>query len=252
MSFVFFFIFSSLTRSLQQDVASTLRLQAIYTPETNTTINLEADTAIHRLLVQESLWKSLKFIRVDSYELAYVRGMVKGPKRRRIEKGEDVVMEDGEKEEGEEEEEGEEGEDDEEGEKRKKFPKMEDLLPSLAKSEEAEGTRDGESEWGATEEWEPDPIALNNLRKRKSQHNPILIGEVKLPDLRKAADERGLRPKLARGVLRCKGIKLYKPSEGGGGGGGGGGGQKRWEVEGPVCDEFYAVRELLLKKYQMV
>ena len=194
----------------------------------------------------------MKFIRVDAYELAYVRGMVKAPKRRRLENGGDVVMEDGEKEEGEEEEEREEGEDDDEGGKKKRFPKMEDLLPSLATAEEPEGTKEGGrgGEWGDPEEWEPDPIALNNLRKRKSHHNPILIGEVKLPALRKAADESGLRPKLARGVLSCSGIKLYKPSEGGGGGGGGG--QKRWEVEGPVCDEFYAVRDLLLKKYQVV
>ena len=234
--FFFWFLLISPTYPPSQDFASEqLKCQGIFCPQPGETINLKAETAIHRLLIQDNLWSRLKFIRVPPYEVAFLHAAVKPPeqKRRKSEKNK-----------------GEAG-----GILRRKEG---DGLPSLVVLDDG-----AESKEEKGEEWEPDPVTIHNARKRKSHHNPILIGDVRLPELRKAVAESGMDPHLASGMLTCSGIRVHKPIEEipppsssslppGTPAGGASGGQKRWVVEGYVCDQYYVVRDLLLRRYQAV
>ena len=81
----------------------------------------------------------------------------------------------------------------------------------------------------------------------------IFVGDVKLSDLRKVAEEESLEASLHSGVLTCAGIRLHKPIDrvddvnvvGAGN-------SKRWVIEGPVSDQYYHARELLMRKYHAV
>jgi cleavage and polyadenylation specificity factor subunit 2 len=69
----------------------------------------------------------------------------------------------------------------------------------------------------------------------------VFIGDVKLTEVRRALESRGLRAEFAAGCLVCDGriVVRRRPESG------------ALEVEGPLGERFYAVRDCVYAQYKM-
>ena len=193
----------------------------------NEAIALDADTQIQKIQIRNDLWDSLRFIHTSPYDIAYVRGLVAAhdKRKRNAESDSNEKMKDEEMEE-------------EEG---------ESVCAHVLTPYDSSKSGDLEDDDADSSEWEPDPVTLHQLKRRKTHHTPIYIGDVGLKDLRKAAEEGGVSASLQSGVLTCGPIRVRKQTERMEERG-----QERWVVEGPLCEQYFAVRDLLLKRYQAV
>jgi len=215
--------FLSLLSHLPKAFANTeLRCSGIYSPRVNETIILEADTQIHQIQIRNDLWDSLRFIHTSPYDIAYFRGVVTRKRKSDTLSDHKMMIDSGGKEAG-----------------------KDMAVPVLTPLSSSKQEDDGEE--SDTSEWEPDPVTLHLLKRRKTHHTPLYIGDVGLKDLRKAAEEEEVSATLQSGVLTCGAIRVRKHADKTEERS-----QERWTVEGPLSDQYYTVRDLLLRRYQAV
>jgi hypothetical protein len=207
-----------------------LKCSGIYSPRVNESIVLEADTQIHQIQIRNDLWDSLRFIHTSPYDIAYIRGVVTARKRKAESHSDQRMAIDSDK-----------GEKEEEG-----VGQGEGEVPVLMPIKTSR--HNGEEEEEDSSQWEPDPVTLHHLKRRKTHHAPLYIGDVGLKDLRKAAEDEGVSATLQSGVLTCGADvrirKLADNTEERS--------RQRWEVDGHVSDLYYKLRQLLLQRYQAV
>jgi cleavage and polyadenylation specificity factor subunit 2 len=72
-------------------------------------------------------------------------------------------------------------------------------------------------------------------------HSAVFVNEPRLSDFKQVLSKAGILAEFSGGVLICNSIVAIRRSNGG-----------HLELEGPVCDEFYQIRELLYKQYAIV
>jgi len=77
-------------------------------------------------------------------------------------------------------------------------------------------------------------------------HNPVFVGEVRLSDFKEILTRHGFRTEFAAGVLICNGVvMLRKETEGLSG-------RSKISVHGTLCDDYFAVRELLYSQFHIL
>jgi hypothetical protein len=73
-------------------------------------------------------------------------------------------------------------------------------------------------------------------------HGGIFIGDVKLSEVKEALAAAGIASEFRAGVLVCAGVVRVKRGEGG---------QGQLLMEGPLCDNYYAVRDVVYAQYNV-
>lgn len=77
-------------------------------------------------------------------------------------------------------------------------------------------------------------------------HDPVFVGEVRLSDFKDILTQHGFRTEFAAGVLICNGVVMLKKETEGLSG------RSKISVNGALCDDYFAVRDLLYSQFHIL
>ncbi len=72
------------------------------------------------------------------------------------------------------------------------------------------------------------------------EHDTVFVGDVRLPEFKKLLNEAGMDADFSRGQLICNDRICVKKDKDG------------WIIDGPLCPDYYKVRDLLYKQFATV
>ncbi|XP_073012488.1 cleavage and polyadenylation specificity factor subunit 2 isoform X1 [Typha latifolia] len=96
-----------------------------------------------------------------------------------------------------------------------------------------------------------DMLTLLPLTSKAPTHKSVLVGDLKLADLKQFLANKGVQVEFAGGALRCgEYVTLRKVSDSVQKGGSGG--AQQIVIEGPLCEEYYKIREHLYSQFYLL
>ncbi|XP_072976478.1 cleavage and polyadenylation specificity factor subunit 2 isoform X2 [Typha angustifolia] len=96
-----------------------------------------------------------------------------------------------------------------------------------------------------------DMLTLLPLTSKPPTHKSVLVGDLKLADLKQFLANKGVQVEFAGGALRCgEYVTLRKVSDSVQKGGPGG--AQQIVIEGPLCEEYYKIREHLYSQFYLL
>ncbi|KAG7014767.1 Cleavage and polyadenylation specificity factor subunit 2 [Cucurbita argyrosperma subsp. argyrosperma] len=94
-------------------------------------------------------------------------------------------------------------------------------------------------------------LSLLPLSKAALPHKSVLVGDLKMADFKQFLSSKGIQVEFAGGALRCgEYVTLRKVSDASQKGGGSG--TQQVVIEGPLCEDYYKIRELLYSQFYLL
>ncbi|XP_022985441.1 cleavage and polyadenylation specificity factor subunit 2 [Cucurbita maxima] len=94
-------------------------------------------------------------------------------------------------------------------------------------------------------------LSLLPLSKAALPHKSVLVGDLKMADFKQFLSSKGIQVEFAGGALRCgEYVTLRKVSDARQKGGGSG--TQQVVIEGPLCEDYYKIRELLYSQFYLL
>ncbi|KAM1142092.1 hypothetical protein ACFX13_042708 [Malus domestica] len=105
-----------------------------------------------------------------------------------------------------------------------------------------------DSEAGKTEN---DMLSLQPLSNPPPPHESVLVGDLKMANFKQFLSDKGVQAEFAGGVLRC-GEYVTLRKVGDASHKGGGSGTQQIVIEGPLCEDYYKIREYLYSQFYLL
>ncbi|KAK7315058.1 hypothetical protein VNO77_33590 [Canavalia gladiata] len=105
-----------------------------------------------------------------------------------------------------------------------------------------------DAEVGKTEN---DMLSLLPVSGATTPHNSVLVGDLKLADFKQFLSSKGVQVEFAGGALRC-GEYVTLRKVGDASQKGGGSGTQQIVIEGPLCEDYYKIRDYLYSQFYLL
>lgn len=105
-----------------------------------------------------------------------------------------------------------------------------------------------DAEIGKTEN---DTLSLLPISATAPPHKSVLVGDLKMADFKQFLSSKGVQVEFAGGALRC-GEYVTLRKVGHAGQKGGGSGPQQIVIEGPLCEDYYKIREYLYSQFYLL
>ncbi|KAL2967280.1 hypothetical protein AAZX31_16G166100 [Glycine max] len=98
---------------------------------------------------------------------------------------------------------------------------------------------------------ENDPLSLLPVSGAAPPHKSVLVGDLKLADIKQFLSSKGVQVEFAGGALRC-GEYVTLRKVGDASQKGGGSGAQQIVIEGPLCEDYYKIRDYLYSQFYLL
>ncbi|TQD99429.1 hypothetical protein C1H46_014903 [Malus baccata] len=94
-------------------------------------------------------------------------------------------------------------------------------------------------------------LSLQPLSNPPPPHESVLVGDLKMANFKQFLSDKGVQAEFAGGVLRC-GEYVTLRKVGDASHKGGGSGTQQIVIEGPLCEDYYKIREYLYSQFYLL